>query len=500
MTNNKNTNYKILKKQASFYNKNAKLFLDFESEFGINPWFLCHFRTYFSIRNNSNKNLKGEINSGFRVFNLLKYLLFFIRTAVKFRKGTNSNSKICLISSAHLKSGMHTGRLGRQSFNLFRVEIPSFKTFRYKKINSKLNSNEVACENSNAILLKASISYKSIRQTLRFKKALNQLLKELELFNSEDDFFLLAIKQIKSSLILNYLEFLGYQKLFKKNAFKSVIVYDENSPSKRVIWQAAKSEGIKTYAIQHGAIHDLNPAYNYTYYNEKPILCDYTFLWGDYYTSKLEEYGYFKDSLVVTGAINNDIIDFDEISRLKANWTREYNPKSKTVVCYCSQPQKDELLRKKQLLDVLNVISSKEEYLLLIRTHPAEEESYFYNEIKKLNLDESKVLVDKKSPLEVHFQVSSSLITSFSTVGIEYAKYYKPIVVLDYLEEDLLDYIKSGVGFPVRSKEDLINLFEKDFSLDLNKSNYDMFLSDFYKKPNGMVTEEILNFISTQDI
>src|SRR5690606_1017012 len=34
-----------------FYNNNEKSFLNIENQFGVNIWFLNHFRTYFTYRN-----------------------------------------------------------------------------------------------------------------------------------------------------------------------------------------------------------------------------------------------------------------------------------------------------------------------------------------------------------------------------------------------------------------------------------------------------------------
>lgn len=486
-------NYNILKQQAQFYNRNSKLFLEFEKEFGLNPWFLSHFRAYFSVKNIINDTPPNPYKSGPKILNLIKYFYFFLMSSIKVKSSKSLTSKTCVLSSAHFDDRKHLGYLKDNSFVLYRIEIPSFNTFKFRKINHQLKRG--AYSNSNAILLSSIFSLRSLRRVYRFKKALNLLFQELEIAQEYDKHFLKEIVKVKSSLTLSYLEFLSFRKFFKREKFKSLVLYDENSPNKQVIWKAARKEGVQIFALQHGAIHDLNPAYNYSYYNEKPEFCNYTFIWGEHYKKRLVDYGYSIDSLNVVGAINNDILDIDEISKLSEEWRKKYNPSNKKVICYCSQPQKDKVLRKEQLLDVLNSVTLNDNHLLLIRPHPAEDESYFYDEIQNIQQNQSNIIMDKVSPLELHLQVSSALITSFSTVGIEYAKYYKPIIVLDYLEEDLLNYVKSGVGVATRNGDELKKLFESDV-IEVNRDKYDSFMSDYYKKTKGNVTEEILNFIS----
>ena len=47
-----------------YYNANEELFLNFKSKYGINVWFLNHFRTYMQYRNLRLKNegIKSHLN------------------------------------------------------------------------------------------------------------------------------------------------------------------------------------------------------------------------------------------------------------------------------------------------------------------------------------------------------------------------------------------------------------------------------------------------------
>ena len=136
-------------------------------------------------------------------------------------------------------------------------------------------------------------------------------------------------------------------------------------------------------------------------------------------------------------------------------------------------------------------------YLLIIRPHPNESLSYFYDYFKQHNINTSSIILEKEVELELHFLVSNILITSFSTVGIEFSKYYKPIVILDYLKEDLLDYISSGIGIAVTNKQELQELFNNKSRLAINNQNFTKFLAKYYFQPKKTVSEGILSVIKS---
>jgi hypothetical protein len=491
----KNINYEALKKQASFYDKNAALFSNIESEYGINPWFLVHFRTYFNSRNQffeevisaSSLPIKGKL------LDFILFFILFVKQAFILKDKSVKQIDKCLISSAYKDPDIHVGKLRESCFNLYYMDIPKIGNIIGQSTLLKRDAVGFGCSNSYLILLLALVNPVTYFRLNRFKGDYKKVLDKLLIETKEDQFFANQLNKLINAQLLRYCEYLGYLKFFKSNSFSSLLLYDENSPTRQVIWKAAKNNGVKVYAIQHGALHDLNPAYNYTYYKNKPVLCDKTFLWGEFYLQKLIDFGYKKESLKVLGPIPTDLFDFDLVQSGKEDWVTQNNPGNKKVICYCTQPQKDERLRLMQLTDVVEAVSNTD-YLLLIRPHPAEKLSYFDTILDSIE-NKGDVVIDGKSNLEVHFSVSSILITSFSTVGIEFLKYYKPILILDYLDEDLLGYIKNGVGVQVQGSDDLKELLSSEITIE--KVNYKQFMSDFYQTDNLKVSDKILNFIET---
>lgn len=491
----KEVNYQVLEKQADFYNKNYKLFSDFEQRFGVNPWFLTHFRTYFSIRNQAyEKTKRQKISKHVIIRNFILYLIFFFRIVFKKRSTNIAKNSVCLVSFAHVKNDPHTGELRKKCFNLFYNEIPSFGNFNYKKTEVELNHLGLEYLFTNRVLYNA-ISINNYLKVKRYKQELLKLIVELKVSNSSDQTFVGEFEKCKKTIIFQYFEYLAYQSFFKKQDFKSLILYDENSPSKRVIWQAAKSKGIKVYAIQHGAIHDLHPAYNYTNYIVKPKLCDCTFVWGKHYKDLLINYGYGSSGLIPTGAIALDLIDEEEVKLKARQWHQKHNPQEKKIICFATQPQRDESLRREQINDVIQTISQSD-YKLLIRPHPAESVDYFITILQELSVPLSQVIIDKESSLETHFMISSALITSFSTVGVEYVKYKKPMLILDYLNQDLQGYIEYGVGVKIEHRLDLVSILKtlNNYAIDENK--YITFLEQYYMDPNTKVTKQIYSTVA----
>jgi CDP-glycerol glycerophosphotransferase (TagB/SpsB family) len=97
--------------------------------------------------------------------------------------------------------------------------------------------------------------------------------------------------------------------------------------------------------------------------------------------------------------------------------------------------------------------------------------------------------------MEKHFDSSDILITAYSTVGAEYVEYYKPIIVLDYLKEDIVGYVEEGIGIPVHSGKELIAIFEQR-KIDIDKRAYDKFITRFFHSTDGKTVDRILKALT----
>ena len=274
------------------------------------------------------------------------------------------------------------------------------------------------------------------------------------------------------------------------STLKSVIVVDEYSPINRSIVDAAKSLGIKTYALQHGSIHPLHPGYvfhkNDHLYNP---WVDHIFIWGDYWKEILISQGYPENRLLVVGQIRTDIIP--DLLSLKQN-----KNSTETTITFASQPQRDSVLRKMVLVDLAE-ICKKIDLKLTLKPHPAETEDDFFTTVfKEVGFTNYKI----ERGEDLYYMISNSdvLVTSFSTVGAEAAYFKVPVITIDYLDQDVAGFAKEGIAYQAKSKRELeqaIVEINKGRSI-VSSENLDLFTKKSAFKIDGKVTDRIWEKLS----
>ncbi|MFH1121137.1 MAG: hypothetical protein V1775_15060 [Bacteroidota bacterium] len=290
--------------------------------------------------------------------------------------------------------------------------------------------------------------------------------------------------------------FLAYQRFFRKHDFLTVAAIDENSPSTRCILDAARSTGVKTIGIQHGNIGDAQPAYLYTENDRKNrVMADFTLVWGDYWRDFLINKGNFpSDSVFVTGQIRTDIIP--KLMAVPDIFKKEMVIR-KPVVVFASQPIPDPVIRRKAATDVFSAFSKLAGYELIVKLHPAEKDAIdYYHEIAaQTGCKDYRLMynVDLYSLLAA----ADLVITCYSTVGTEAVYFGKPLIILDYMKEDLLGYHAAGVAWQAMGTADLIRFAEGvlEGKLKPDQESLKRFIEKYAFRIDGRVTERTLSFI-----
>ncbi|MEE3037829.1 MAG: hypothetical protein VX344_05370 [Bacteroidota bacterium] len=496
---------KSFKSVASVYNNLHSIFSRFESIHHFNPWFLEHFRLYFNYRNSqlkiacislffnefpdgkvitSNRELKHQFSE--------KRLLFVKKRKVKFStyKTAYSEIKKILFSKRPLFKDGEVLVFRSKRSSLGKLES-SYQLFSSRNILESA-SDDINHYDSDFVLKQYLLSFSWIKDISQLIQSFRMLVAQLRSVTSEspesNDIINLFISQL-SSQYLYYLRLKSFCKFFHKHNIKAIILNDENSPQMRVIQYAAKQNGVKVYAYQHGTIHSLHPAYMYGLYNHKPLLADTTFLWGEYFQRLLlQQGGYSMSNLSLSGKI---------VDSHKHMLSTDF-PSEKKVVLFATQPQRDPLMRKMQIQDVMHALKSHSDtYQLVIRPHPNEIDDDYFLQIAN-ECGYNHLIIDRLSDLHSHFENCSVMITSFSTVGAEFIPYYKPMIVLDYLQQDLIGYIKQGVGIGVRNRKALEEVFSKKMAIDI--SSYDAFIKDYFYKLDNKAEQRIMDKISADFI
>jgi hypothetical protein len=468
-----------------YYNCYAPYFLAFEKETGINLWFLNHFRTYFSYRNqlidSSFTNTENDKNSTQKGQILKKFsaLLSELRTIFRGKKPPSEFTVPLLVFSNvwDITKGTNK-RLG---------ELANQYPILYNRPLLDLKRNDIRYESENGdsdgVFYQYALSSRIIPDIINFRRKIDALRSKIAADLPTQTQAFTQVHQIFWSAYTFYfiifLRYKAFDRFFRKNNIKGILLSDENSPQQKVIQYAALKHSVKVFALQHGNIHLLHPAYIYGSYHTKPALPTKTFTWGSYFTELLvQKGGYPAHQLSASGKVS-------------ANLPRKLHPKLNTednIILYASQPQRDEGLRRTLLADILKVVKTLHpKYKLVIRPHPNEKDDSFFTNIGK-KAGFTDFLIDRETDLETHFEVCSLLIIAFSTVGTEFIPHYKPMLVLDYLHQDLINWIKEGVGIPVRSQEDLLKILQQD-SIEIDTAKYRAFIERYYKVGDGVIAD-----------
>lgn len=383
------------------------------------------------------------------------------------------------------------------------IETPKFtrnKKFRIgKNIHRKLYS--IKTIHSEGLLFKRLFSVNIIKQLINTARQLKSFYIKAEdtLRTEPDNLFIDLLKKYHKTALYFIFKYYAYRSFFLKYRIRSISSTDENSPEIKSVLDAAKSAGVITVGIQHGAIHELHPAYMFsTGDRANKIMPDYTLVWGEFYKKILAEKGnYDPDSLIVSGHIRSDIIPYLERKENIPGGTLPDKP----VIVFASQPQRDQSLRRLAAVDIFTAAKKLKDICLIVKLHPAEKnDKEYYNSLaRETGCDNYKILYEED--LYKLIASCSALITCFSTVGTETAYFYKPLIILDHLKQDIQGYKKEGIAFQVTGPEELFNCIKGilDGKLTINKHAYDMFIGKYAYKIDGRSSERCLDFIKSLD-
>jgi len=306
-----------------------------------------------------------------------------------------------------------------------------------------------------------------------------------------------VFRSLHSSSGFFLFRYFAARKFFAHSGIKAVIAGDENSPLTKSLLDAAKFCGIKTIGMQHGTMHDLHPAYLYTPNDRKHhVMPDLTLTWGKYWEQFLIEKGnYPSDSVISVGQIRTDIIPF--ITR--AENQKQANPTQR--ILFASQPQRDPELRYQAAFDVFKAAQKLPNTQLIVKLHPREfSDSPYYSAIA-VEAECKNYTIDKSSDLYQLIASCDVLITCFSTVGTETVYFYKPLIILDHLKQDILGYAAEGVAFQATNAESLTTILSLIFrgTLRVDRLKYNSFILKYAYQIDGKVAQRCIDAITSEN-
>lgn len=284
---------------------------------------------------------------------------------------------------------------------------------------------------------------------------------------------------------------------FTGSGIKAVIAGDENSPLTKSILDAARFCGIKIIGLQHGTMHDLHPAYVYTPNDAKNrIMPDLTLTWGRYWEEFLIEKGnYPKGSVSSVGQIRTDIIP------VLAQVEKQKKARPDDKIVFASQPQRDPELRYQAAFDVFKAARKLPKAKLIVKLHPREfDDTEYYTAIAK-DAGCTNFILDTTSDLYQLIASCDVLITCFSTVGTETVYFYKPLIILDHLSQDIQGYAAEGVAFQATDARSLTHILSGIFrgTLKVDRGRYDSFIQKYAFQIDGKVAERCIKAITSAE-
>ncbi|HAQ65682.1 MAG TPA: hypothetical protein DCR43_07515 [Bacteroidales bacterium] len=293
--------------------------------------------------------------------------------------------------------------------------------------------------------------------------------------------------------------YLAFDRFFKHYSFFSISSIDENGPIIKTLLDAAKANRMTTIGIQHGNFGNGHPAYLYTPADKLAgSMADHTLVWGEYWRDFLATVGNFNpESVAVTGQIRTDVIPWlkkaDRRNALGYDWG------TRKIIVFASQPQPDASLRYQAALDVFVAGRSIKDSLVVVKLHPAERDDVQYYESIAREAGCTNYQILYNIDLYLLLSACDLLVTCFSTVGTEAVYFGKPLIILDYMKEDLLHYCSEGVAFQstdVTSLGEIISgVLAGDLKIDMEA--YARFIRKYAWVIDGKAAERSIDYIKS---
>lgn len=302
---------------------------------------------------------------------------------------------------------------------------------------------------------KVKTSHKNFLQ--HYKK----LLKKYEfqsLFRFNDVSFWNEVKESFSKMMsFPYLPFYlilldGLLEFFSKNKPNAIFLPYETGPLALAFISVFKKLKIKSIGVQHGYIYPESPMYSQTKFasNDHPYgfpLPDQTLLFGQYVKDLLVSKGYPTNQLVVFG--NPSLFNLEKITtefsmyNLKKKFAIVENQK---VILFTTgklqrnYPEAGRYDYDEQIWNtLLKNFGNNEEFMLILKPHPSEENTSVYEEILK-NHNCSNAIISKEDIFEL-IHIASIVVSVFSSTMFDALCFKKPVfrVKFDNDKPHLLD-------------------------------------------------------------
>ncbi|MFA5418065.1 MAG: hypothetical protein WC341_06360, partial [Bacteroidales bacterium] len=138
-----------------------------------------------------------------------------------------------------------------------------------------------------------------------------------------------------------------------------------------------------------------------------------------------------------------------------------------------------------------------ENVFLTVKLHPVEKyDAAYYQDIAVQTGCKNYEIV---SHADLYNLINDTdiVVTCFSTVGAESVYFFKPLIILDHLMQDIQNYHRDGIAFQAWNSTTLreyIELFINN-KLLIDTKKYNEYIDRYAYKIDGKVADRVLEFI-----
>lgn len=454
--------------------------------------------------NDVKEELNNEISDHRRIdikkgIKLILRSLKGIKSYIKFKINCNKHKEnILSISNAmninkikvNGKEGLIDTQLGivteelKKKYNMFNIQY----LLNFNIIHKSLNYKKDYIPFEFFILYKRLSKDKNINKSL-IKDELCKLEKfnyKYEKYDLKDIIMKYIFKNIKNRYEEDVRELVSARNLIKKHNIKACIAVDEGDRPREFI-MAANMENINTYAVQHGIINSMSPAYIINSKYKEKIIPKCTFVWGEKYKDILINNTniYDNNNIKVVGQSRTDL--------LKNYISTKKKKDDKIKILYATQYYKDILEPATNILfKALNKMDN--EYEIVIKLHPADNYYETYKSlIKKYNIKNVKII--KEGDLYELLNECDVVVSVHSTVVVEGALLNKPsICILLPKYNDAGGFVRDGISKGAKDEETLKESLDNIMNYKFDNKFKSYIEYNFYKI-DGKVTKRIVSNI-----
>ncbi len=296
------------------------------------------------------------------------------------------------------------------------------------------------------------------------------------------------------------------RRLMRAERPRLVLLINEYGRFERAVVFAARLEGVRVLALQHGVIHPGHPGYMLAQDEVSEAgsvrfpfcpLSDLTAVDGPYHRELLTAVSaYPPETVVVTGQPRYDLL-----ASAKDWYEREailkglHADPTKRIVLWATQTHglaaKE---NERNVRAVYGAMADLENAQLVIKLHPGEDQGA---PLYRRERGQTPVIVDGRGDTIALLYAADVLITRHSTVATEATALDRPVVILNLSgESDPVDYVEDGVAVGVYRREDLSvalrRLLEDDSHLAQNRER---FIARYLYRVDGKATERVVRVV-----